>query len=212
MAWIQIDSEIPGFHPYHCKKKSSISDKNPGPPICRKNLEARGMLVRGMAEGVLPMIPLTISSPFPLFAPVQILWLRRQPRCTAIRQNHAFPQRFFRAEARRRGENQAGRFLLVFICARRSLGTVLVAAGCAAFFCGRLISERKGLCPRITGPMHADGNSQRAGASTYPLPPLRAETLLNTFPHQVEICTSLDALRPGTNQRHRAIRRIQNRD
>jgi hypothetical protein len=32
-----------------------------------------------------------------------------------------------------------------------------------AFFCGRLISERKGLCPQITGPMHADGEKENSG-------------------------------------------------
>ncbi len=107
--------------------KLRISDKIPGPPICRKNLEVRGMLVRGMAEGVLRMISLTlipqtslrpfskrkaaksrsrkeafsrlcsaipkncafstkflllsVSSPFPLRAPVQILWLRLAALC-----------------------------------------------------------------------------------------------------------------------------------
>jgi hypothetical protein len=55
----------------HYKKKSRISDKIPVPPICRKNQE-----VRGMEEGVVWIIPVTI---IPL----------------------AFPRPFFNAKAQR---------------------------------------------------------------------------------------------------------------
>ncbi len=70
------DTELSGSrgvhpcHPCHYKKKSRISDKISGPPICRRNQAVRAMSVRGMEEGVLQMIPLTIiplPSPMPFF-------------------------------------------------------------------------------------------------------------------------------------------------
>ncbi len=53
--------------------------------------------------------------------------------CTAIRQNHAFPQRFFRAETQRRREENAGRFFLVFLCASAPLRETFPRHG---FGCG----------------------------------------------------------------------------
>ena len=61
--------------------KSRISDEIPGVPICRKNQEVRGMFGRGMEEGVLRTIPLTLNPltslrlfPSSLLHPTTSLW------------------------------------------------------------------------------------------------------------------------------------------
>ncbi len=139
------------------------------------------MFGRGMEEGVVWIIPLTIIPlTFLRLCPsssghLHVRFGCGRPRCTAIRQKHAFPQRFFRAEAQRRSaasrnqippppriaqsaqrekkfcqkcailRNSTAEKTLQGVsscsfsapprlCARRSLGTVSVAAGRAAPF------------------------------------------------------------------------------
>src|ERR1035438_6480602 len=81
--------------------------------------------------------------------------------CTAIRQNHSFPQRFFRAEAQRRRENQAGRFFLVFLCASAPLRETFPrhGFGCGGPRCAFCAFSRPFLCVQSYGLLCKEGET-----------------------------------------------------
>jgi len=78
--------------PLSCRASArGLCGQIPGPPICRKKHQVRGMFVRGMEEGVvrripLTTIPLTSLRPYPCPSPdsigmVQFFLAAALPRC-----------------------------------------------------------------------------------------------------------------------------------